>query len=70
MDRSALHLPACCTPIEPGGRPALAGGCQGLAPGCGGAPPPPRQAPACPWQHSHRDLCALGIDCPFYVPEA
>ena len=71
MDRSTLHLPACCTPIEPGEQAALDGGCHGHGHGCGGRRHHTRQAgqtPACPWQHSHRDLCALGIDCPFYVP--
>lgn len=73
MDRSTLHLPACCTPIEPGEQAALDGGCHGHGHGCGGGRHHTRQAgqaPACPWQHSHRDLCALGIDCPFYAPEA
>ena len=51
MDRSALHLPACCTPIEPGEQAALDGGCHGHGHGCGGGRHHTRQAgqtPACP----------------------
>lgn len=76
MNAPTLHLPACCTPVEASELPALDGGCHGH--GCA-APSGGRhhsrhhdvaQDPACPWQHRHRELCALGVDCPFYAPEA
>lgn len=71
MRSSVLHLPARCAPVQPGELTALDGGCcrsHDAAPSGGhcrshhDAP----QDPACPWQHRHRELCALGLDCPFY----
>ena len=75
MRSSALHLPAHAAPVEAAELSALDGGCchgHDCAAPAGGrrGHHADRQDPACPWQHRHRELCALGVDCLFYAPEA
>lgn len=68
MAFSSLHLPAGSTSLRPEELAAVTGGCchggrrQGHGHGCR-----PPQAPDCPWQRRHTQLCALDLDCPYYA---